>query len=106
MTNFPPGIVTGTIHVNDVTAQAGEAALAVAYNNAAGRVGAFIPAVGNVGGLTFTPGLYRSGTSTAISGGGNLALDTGRRSECGLYLPDRFDPHHVIRLRGYANRRS
>ena len=75
MTNFPPGIVNGTIHVNDTTAQAGEAALTIAYNNAAGRVGAFTPAVGNVGGLTFTPGLYRSGTSTAISGGGDLTLD-------------------------------
>ena len=75
MTNFPPGIVNGTIHVNDTAAQAGEAALAIAYNDAAGRVGAFTPAVGNVGGLTFTPGLYRSGTSTEISGGGNLTLD-------------------------------
>jgi hypothetical protein len=75
ITNFPPGMVNGTIHVNDTTAQAGEAALAIAYNDAAGRVGAFTPAVGNVGGLTFTPGLYRSGTSTAISGGGDLTLD-------------------------------
>jgi hypothetical protein len=75
MTNFPPGMVNGTIHVNDTTAQAGEAALTIAYNDAAGRVGAFTPAVGNVGGLTFTPGLYRSGTSTAISGGGDLTLD-------------------------------
>ena len=77
LTNFPPGTVTGTEHVNDVTAQAAMAALTVAYNNAKGRVGAFTPAVGNVGGLTFTPGLYRSGTSTAISGGGNLTLDAG-----------------------------
>ena len=77
MTGFPPGIVNGTIHVNDTTAEAGEAALAIAYNNAAGRTGAFTPAVGNIGGLTFTPGLYRSGTSTAISGGGNLTLDAG-----------------------------
>lgn len=75
MTNFPPGMVDGTIDVNNTTAQAGEAALAIAYNDAAGRTGAFTPAVGNIGGLTFTPGLYRSGTSTAISGGGNLTLD-------------------------------
>ena len=77
MTNFPPGIVTGAIHVNDSTSQAAEAALAIAYGNAAGRVGPFTPAEGNVGGLTFTPGLYRSGTSTEISGGGNLTLDAG-----------------------------
>jgi hypothetical protein len=75
MTGFPPGTVNGAIHVNDPTAQAGEAAVAIAYDDAAARVGAFTPAIGNVGGLVFTPGLYRSGTSTAISGGGNLTLD-------------------------------
>ena len=75
VTSFPPGIVNGTMHVNDPAAQAGEAALAIAYNDAAGRVGAFTPAVGNIGGLVFTPGLYRSGGSTAISGGGDLTLD-------------------------------
>ena len=77
MTGFPPGSVNGTIHVDDTTAQAGEAALAIAYQDAAGRVGAFTPAVGNIGGLVLTPGLYRSGSSTAISGGGNLTLDAG-----------------------------
>ena len=75
LTGFPPGIVNGTMHVNDPAAQAAEAALTIAYNDAAGRVGAFTPAVGNIGGLVFTPGLYRSGTSTEISGGGNLTLD-------------------------------
>lgn len=75
VTGFPPGIINGTMHVNDPAAQAGEAALVIAYNDAKGRVGAFTPAVGNVGGLTFTRGLYRSGTSTEISGGGNLTLD-------------------------------
>jgi Ice-binding-like/Bacterial Ig-like domain len=75
MTNFPPGTVNGSIHVNDTTAQAGEAAVAIAYNDAAGRTGAFTPAVGNIGGLTFAPGLYRSDTSTEISGGGDLTLD-------------------------------
>jgi hypothetical protein len=75
MTNFPPGIVNGAIHVNDTIAEAGEAALAIAYNDAKGRVGAFTPAIGNVGGLTFTPGLYRSDSSTEISGGGDLTLD-------------------------------
>jgi hypothetical protein len=75
VTNFPPGIINGTIHANDTTSQAGEAALNTAYNDAKGRVGAFTPAVGNVGGLVFTPGLYRSGTSTEISGGGDLTLD-------------------------------
>jgi len=75
VTNFPPGMVNGSIDINDPAAQAGEAALAIAYNDAAGRSGAFTPAVGNVGGLTFTPGLYRSGSSTEISGGGDLTLD-------------------------------
>jgi hypothetical protein len=75
MTNFPPGMVNGTIDVDDPAAQAAEAALTIAYDNAAQRQGAFTPAVGNVGGLVFTPGLYRSSSSTAISGGGNLTLD-------------------------------
>jgi hypothetical protein len=75
LTNFPPGMVNGSIDVNDPAAQAGEAALTIAYNDAAGRTGAFTPADGNVGGLTFTPGLYRSGSSTEISGGGDLTLD-------------------------------
>jgi len=77
LTNFPPGTVIGggTEHVDDLTAQAGMAALTIAYNNAKRRTGAFTPCDGNVGGRTFTPGLYRSGSSTEISGGGNLTLD-------------------------------
>jgi type VI secretion system secreted protein VgrG len=62
-------------HVDDPTSQAGMAALTIAYNNAAGRMGAFTPCDGNVGGRTFTPGLYRSGSSTEISSNGNLTLD-------------------------------
>jgi hypothetical protein len=84
VTNFPPGIDNGTMHVNDPAAQSGEAALNIAYNDAKGRVGAFTPAIGNIGGLVFTPGLYRSATSTAISGGGDLILDA------------KGDPHAVF----------
>jgi hypothetical protein len=84
VTNFPPGIDNGAMHVNDPAAQAGEADLTIAYNDAKGRVGAFTPAIGNIGGLVFTPGLYRSGTSTAISGGGDLILDA------------KGDPHAVF----------
>jgi Ice-binding-like/Bacterial Ig-like domain len=77
LTNFPPGTVIGggMKHVDDPTSQAGMAALTIAYNNAAGRMGAFTPCDGNVGGRTFTPGLYRSGSSTEISSNGNLTLD-------------------------------
>jgi hypothetical protein len=87
LTNFPPGTVIGggMKHVDDPTAQAGMAALTIAYNNAVGRTGAFTPCDGNVGGRTFTPGLYRSGSSTEISSNGNLTLD-GRGDPNGVFI--------------------
>jgi hypothetical protein len=87
LTNFPPGTVIGggMKHVDDPAAQAGMAALTIAYNNAVGRTGAFTPCDGNVGGRTFTPGLYRSGSSTEISSNGNLTLD-GRGDPNGVFI--------------------
>src|SRR5207248_2685327 len=59
VTGFPPGKVTGAIHAGDDTAAQAKNDLLSAYNDAAGRLG---PAVlpGNLGGLTFTPGLYKN----------------------------------------------
>ena len=106
MTNFPPGMVNGTIDVDDPTAQAAEAALTIAYDNAAHRVGAFTPAIGNVGGLVFTPGLYRSSSSTAISGGGNLTLDAQGNPNAVFIFQIASDSDHVIRLRNHADGRG
>jgi hypothetical protein len=73
VTGFPPGIVNGTIHAADAAAAQAQAALTTAYNDAGSRAGA-ITLAGNIGGLTLTPGVYRSSSSLAISSG-ELTLD-------------------------------
>jgi hypothetical protein len=70
---IPPVEVNGTIHVDDVAVIAAQADLLAAYNDAVSRVGPN-PLPGNMGGLTFTPGLYTNSTSVLISGG-NVTLD-------------------------------
>jgi hypothetical protein len=75
ITGFPPGtVVNGAIHTNDASAIAAEAALAIAYNDAAGRTVGAITKAGDLGGQTLTPGLYKSTSSLAITTG-NLTLD-------------------------------
>jgi hypothetical protein len=67
---FPPGILTGVLHVNDNIATQAKLDLTAAYNNAAGRTCTDIVTLsGNIGGLTLTPGLYKSTSSLAISSG-------------------------------------
>src|SRR5439155_11541666 len=60
--------VNGTIHIADAAAAQAQQDLTVAYNDAAGRLGA-ITLAGNIGGLTLTPGVYNSASSLAISSG-------------------------------------
>ena len=74
ITNFPPGVIVGTIHAGDATAAQGIAALTIAYNDAAGRTLCPVTVAGNLGGQTLTPGLYKSTGSLAISSG-DLTLD-------------------------------
>jgi ice-binding like protein/Big-like domain-containing protein len=74
VTGFPPGTVVGTIHAGDGVAAQAEADLTIAYNDAAGRTLCPITLAGNLGGLTLTPGLYKSTSSLAISSG-DLTLD-------------------------------
>ena len=72
---FPPGNVTGATHAADGAAGQAKNDLLSAYNDAAGRLGsAVLP--GNLGGLTFTPGLYNNQSSTMISGTGTSAIFT------------------------------
>jgi len=67
---FPPGILNGTQHINDVIANQAKLDLTAAYNDAAGRTCTDIVTLsGNIGGLTLTPGLYKSTSSLAISSG-------------------------------------
>jgi hypothetical protein len=74
ITGFPPGTVNGTIHTNDSTASLAQAALTVAYNDAAGRTLAPVSVAGNLGGMTLAPGLYKSTSSLEVSSG-DLTLD-------------------------------
>lgn len=72
---FPPGILTGTQHINDNAANQAKLDLTVAYNNLTERTCTDIVTLsGNIGGLTLTPGLYKS-TSTLSISSGDLTLD-------------------------------
>jgi len=72
---FPPGILNGALHVNDAIATQAKLDLTAAYNDAAGRTSTDIVTLsGNIGGLTLTPGLYKSTSSLAISSG-DLTFD-------------------------------
>jgi hypothetical protein len=75
VTNFPPGLVSGTIHANDSVACGAQDDLTIAYNSAAGRA----PSVTfagptELGGTTLTPGVYTTPESFAITG--TLTLDS------------------------------
>jgi hypothetical protein len=72
---FPPGILVGTKHVNDVSSTQAKLDLTAAYNDLAGRTATDIVTLsGNIGGLTLTPGLYKSTSSLAVSSG-DLTFD-------------------------------
>ncbi|MBI3518298.1 MAG: DUF3494 domain-containing protein, partial [Bacteroidetes bacterium] len=72
---FPPGILNGTLHINDAIATQAKLDLTAAYNDAAGRTSTDIVTLsGNIGGLTLSPGLYKSTSSLAISSG-DLTFD-------------------------------
>ncbi|MES2565845.1 MAG: ice-binding family protein [Bacteroidota bacterium] len=67
---FPPGILVGTQHINDAIANQAKLDLTAAYNDAAGRTSTDIVTLsGNIGGLTLTPGLYKSTSTLAVSSG-------------------------------------
>jgi hypothetical protein len=74
VSGFPPGEVVGSMHAGDTAAQLAQAALTVAYNDAAGRTVAPIAVAGNLGGQTLAPGLYKSTSTLAISSE-DLTLD-------------------------------
>ena len=58
------------MRINDSFAVQGKQDLTAAYNDGAGRTATDIVTLsGNIGGLTLTPGLYKSTSSLAISSG-------------------------------------
>jgi hypothetical protein len=83
ITGFGLTEVTGTIYASNDAAPAGVAAmltaakgdLTTAYNDAAGRTSTdMVHLTGNLGGLTLTPGLYKSSGALEISSG-DLTFD-------------------------------
>ena len=75
---IPTAQINGAIHVNDPEVVAARAALLLAYNDAVSRTENVQTLPGNLGGLTFAPGLYENSTSVLIEGSGpgnNLTLD-------------------------------
>jgi methionine-rich copper-binding protein CopC len=66
----PAEQVNGSIHVNDQASADARAALLNAYNEVVNRADTFAPLPANIGGMTFTPGLYTSASSLLISGVG------------------------------------
>lgn len=75
VTGFPPGTLTppAVMHLTDPTAAQAELDLTTAYLYTAGLPGgAVLP--GDLSGLTFTPGLYKT-SSTVMLSAGNVTLD-------------------------------
>lgn len=75
---IPPSQINGVVHVNDATVKQAQADLLAAYNDLIGRSVGAQTLQGNLGGLTFTPGLYVNSSSVLISGSGpnnNVTLD-------------------------------
>jgi len=75
VTGFPPGtlVAPAVMHITDPTAAQAQLDLTTAYNYAAGLPGgAVLP--GDMSGLTFTPGLYKT-SSTVMLSAGNVTLD-------------------------------
>ena len=75
VTGFPPGtlIPPAVMHVTDPIAAQAQLDLTTAYNFAAGLPGAAV-LPGDMSGLTFTPGLYKT-SSTVMLSAGNVTLD-------------------------------
>jgi len=72
VTGFPPGLASGAIHKADGAAAQAQTALTAGYIDAAGRSGGTTVA-GDLVGQTFTPGVYKSTSSLALSG--DVTLD-------------------------------
>lgn len=67
---FPPGELVGVLRINDNISNQAKLDLTAAYNDAAGRTSKdMVSLSGNIGGLTLTPGLYKSTSSLEISSG-------------------------------------
>ena len=74
VTGFPPGTLVGSLHAGDPTAAQAIADLTTAFNDAAGRTLCPASRIGDVGGQTLGPGLYKSTSDLSITSA-DLTLD-------------------------------
>lgn len=75
VTGFPPGAVSGVMHITDPAAAAAQLALVAQYNYYAGLPSTATVA-GDLAGQTLYPGIYKSTSSLSVGPGpGNLTLD-------------------------------
>jgi uncharacterized protein (TIGR03437 family) len=74
VTGVPPGTLNGTVHAGDPVAAQAMADFRAAYRDAAARSVEALTVAGDLGGKTFTAGLYRSLSSLEISSG-DVTLD-------------------------------
>jgi hypothetical protein len=72
VTGFGPGTINGALHAGDAAAGQAHADLASAYTDAVGRAPA-VPILGDLGGVTLTPGVYAAGAALTLAG--TLTLD-------------------------------
>lgn len=75
VTGFPPGTVSGAIHINDVLADQAHDDAFAAYTLLEGEAFDTDLTGMDLGGLTLTPGVYRFSSSAQLTG--TLMLDTG-----------------------------
>lgn len=72
ITGFPAGSAGGDVHAGDAVAALAQTALAHAYDELAARA-ADVEVIGDLGGLTLTPGVHHSVAALALTG--TLTLD-------------------------------
>ena len=76
VTGFPPGTVSGTQHITDAAALAGQTALSAQYSTAIALTPTItFPPIHDIGGAVLIPGVYKEPSSLGITG--TVTLDAG-----------------------------
>jgi large repetitive protein len=75
LTGFPPGVINGSVHLNNSTAQNAQADLEVAFNDLENQTPTVNLTGQNLGGKTLSPGVYRFTGAAVLDG--VLTLDAG-----------------------------
>ena len=74
VTSFPPGILAGTQYAGIAPSDTAQGDLTIAYNDAASRTLCLVSVIGDLGGMTLPPGLYKSTSFLSLTTG-DLVLD-------------------------------